>query len=165
MLKYAYGYDEIVADFVAQLIPHCHRGFPLQAKCIGILDTEIAGGSMIAGLVYHNYDPEAGLIEISGAALPGCAHWLSRETIKRMYQYPFLQVGVQMIVQRTPADDERLLRQLAVYDYTFIKVPRMFGRERDGVLCLLTYEDWCANRFNKRFKHHIPDAEPLEEAA
>jgi hypothetical protein len=70
-----------------------------------------------------------------------------------------------MLVQRTPIDDERLLRQLAVYDYTFIKVPRMFGRERDGVLCLLTYEDWCGNRFNKRFKHHLPNDAELEDAA
>jgi hypothetical protein len=81
-----------------------------------------------------------------------------------MYVYPFHQLGVQMVVQRTPADDLRLLRQLAAYDYMFIKVPRMFGRERDGVLCLLTYEDWCANRFNKRFRHHVRD-EPIREAA
>ena len=60
-----------------------------------------------------------------------------------------------MVAQRTPADDERLLRQLAVYDYAFVRVRRMFGRERDGVLCLLTREDWEANRFNKGFKHHL----------
>ena len=60
-----------------------------------------------------------------------------------------------MIVQRNSANDERLLRQLAVYDYTFIKVPRMLGRDEDGVLCCLTYEAWAANRFNKRFQHHL----------
>jgi hypothetical protein len=69
-----------------------------------------------------------------------------------------------MLVQRTPVENERLLRQLAVYDYHFIKVPRMFGRGKDGVLCCLTYEAWVGNRFNKRFKHHLDDA-PIEEAA
>lgn len=161
MLEYAYGHDEIVCRFVASLIPRvAERGFSGNARAIGIIE----GTELIAGLVYHNYDPHAGIIEISGAALPG-RQWLTRGTIKRMYQYPFLQCGCQMVVQANSADDERLLAMLAAYDYTFIRIPRMLGRHRDGVLCCLTYEDWCNNRFNKRFKHHIPDPPPLAEAA
>jgi RimJ/RimL family protein N-acetyltransferase len=156
-MQYVYGHDEAVADFVAQLIPHCReRGFGT-CKAIGVADEE---GALIGGVIYHNYDPEAGVIEISGGAIN--PRWLTRKTIAHMYQYPFLQLGVQMIVQRTPADDERLLRQLAAYGYMFVKVPRMFGRDRDGVLCLLTVEDWENNRFNKRLRHHLavdhPDA-------
>ena len=67
MLDYVYNYDELVARFVAMLIPHCRRGFG-RCKTIGVIDD---AGQLIAGLVYHNYDPEAGIIEISGAALPG----------------------------------------------------------------------------------------------
>jgi hypothetical protein len=160
MLRYVYGQDELVAEAVAQLIPHVGaRGFGYAAKAIGVIDED---GRLIGGLVYHNYDPQAGVIEISGAATS--SRWLSRETIRRMYQYPFHTCGCQMLFQRTPADSVKLLSQLAAYDYTFIKVPRMFGRERDGVLCTLTYEDWCDNRFNKRFKHHLVDA-PQQEAA
>ena len=130
MLQYIYGYDEGVAAFVARLIPHCRRGFGPNIKAIGIADHE----QIIAGLVYHNFDPEAGIIEISGAALPG-KHWLTRETIKRMYQFPFHQCDCQMVVQRTPADDEWLLGILARYGYTFMLLPRLFGRDRDGVIC------------------------------
>jgi len=161
VLRYVYGQDQVVAQFVGELIPHVGgRGFGPAAKAIGIIDED---GILIAGLVYANYDPGSETIELSGAAIH--PRWLTRETIARMYQYPFLQCGCQMIYQKTPADNERLLRQLAEYDYTFIKVPRMFGRERDGVLCLLTVEDWRNNRFNKRFKHHVIDAVPQEEAA
>jgi hypothetical protein len=53
---------------------------------------------------------------------------------------------------------------MAVFDYMLIRVPRMFGRSRDGVLCLLTYEDWASNRFNKRFRHHLPDVDFAEAA-
>ena len=159
MLDYVYGHDETVADFVAMLIPHCReRGFGA-CKTIGVVDEE---GTLIGGVVYHNYDPEAGVIEISGGAIN--PRWLTRRTIAQMYQYPFLQLGVQMIVQRTPADNERLLRQLAAYDYMFVKVPRMFGRDRDGVLCMLTVEDWEKNRFNKRLGHHLA-VEQQQEAA
>ena len=151
-MRYLYGHDAAVGDFVAQLIPRCReRGFGASAKAIGVMDDE---GHLIAGLVYHNYDPASEIIEMSGAALPG-RPWLTRDTIRRIYQYPFLQCGCQMIVQRNSANDERLLRQLAVYDYTFIKVPRMLGRDEDGVLCCLTYEAWAANRFNQRFQHHL----------
>jgi len=158
MIDYVYGHDQVVAQFVASMIPHCRRGFGPNVKAIGVVE----GGLLLAGLVYHNWDPDAGVIEISGAALPG-HFWLTRETIRHMYQYPFFVCGCQMVAQRTPADDERLLYALARYDYAFSKVPRLFGRDRDGVVCTLTREAWENNRFNKRFRHHIP--EQLSEAA
>lgn len=159
MLRYVYGHDAAVCEFVASLIPHVGaRGFPIEAKAIGVIDEQ---GKLIAGLVYHNYDPEAGVIEISGAATS--KRWLTRGTIARMYQYPFITCGCQMIYQRTPADNEYLLGMLAAYDYTFIKVPRMLGRDKDGVICTLTIEDWQNNRFNRRLRHH--EAPRMMEAA
>jgi hypothetical protein len=70
-----------------------------------------------------------------------------------------------MVVQRTPADSERLLRILAAYNYSFILLPRLFGRDRDGVLCALTREAWEDNRFNQRLKHHVVPEPSLHEAA
>jgi hypothetical protein len=160
MLRYLYGHDDIVAKFVATLIPHGGNGFGANYKTIGVLDED---GYLIAGLVYHNYDPHAEVIELSGAATH--KRWLTRGSIARMYQYPFHQCGCQMLVQRTPADNEHLLGQLAAYDFHFIKVPRMFGRDRDGVLCCLTYEAWAGNRFNKRLKHHIDQTIALKQEA
>ena len=159
MLNYVYGHDQLVSQFVATLIPHCRRGFGPNCRAIGVLDQ----GKLIAGIVYYNYDPEAAILEIAGAALPK-TNWLTRSTLAHMYRYPFLGCRCQMVVQRTPADDERLLGMLASYGYTMIKMPRLFGRDRDGVICCLTVEDWRENRFNKRFKHHLmPDQ--IEEAA
>lgn len=157
MFDYVYGHDEIVSQFAAQLIPHCRRGFGPNIKTMGIVDT----GSLIAGVIWHNWDPEAGVMEISGAALPG-APWITRETLKRIYTFPFLQCDCQMIVQRVPADNEALLYVFSRYGYALVPVPRLFGRERDGVLGLLTREAWESNRFNKRLKHHL---EPVAEAA
>jgi hypothetical protein len=147
MLDYVLNYDELVSSFVAMLIPHCRRGFG-PCKTIGVID---GAGQLIAGIVYHNFDPEAGIIEISGAALPG-VHWLSRRTLLHMFGYPFIDCDCQMVVQRTPADNELLLGVLARYGYDFIKVPRLFGRDRDGVLCLLTREAWEDNKFNRRYR-------------
>ena len=144
MLTCLFGYDETVAQFVASLIPHCRRGFGA-ARAMGVIDGE---GRLIGGMVYHNWDAEAEIMEMSGAAVD--PRWLTRRTLAAMYQYPFLVCGCQMVVMRVPADNERLLRQLAVFGYTFFRMPRLFGRHRDGVVCSLTAENWSSNKFNKK---------------
>lgn len=156
MLDYVYGHDQLVSQFVASLIPHCRRGFGPNVRAIGIIDDALG---LIAGIVYYNYDPEAEVIEIAGAALPN-ENWLTRRTLRHMYEYPFLGCRCQMVVQRTPADDERLLYMLDRYGYKLHRMPRLFGRDRDGVICRLTYEDWIGNKFNKRLREH-----QIEEAA
>jgi len=163
MLGYVYDHPEIIVPFVAGLIPECHgRGLPQASAAIGVINAQ---GLLIAGLVYHHFDPEAGVIEITGAALPG-RYWMTRETLRQMYGYPFLQLRCQMVVNRVPADDIRQLRMMAVYGYSFVKIPRLLGRDRDAVVGTLTIEDWLANKFNKR---HVTDpvqlSLPLEEAA
>lgn len=150
MIDYVYGHDDIIRGFAASLIPSCReRGLPPASKTIGVIED----GDLVAGIVYHDWSPEAGVIEVSIAAVPG-RQWLTRETIKRIYEYPFLQLGCQMIFGRVEETNERLLRILAALNYSFIRVPRAYGRDLDCILCTLTVEDWAANKFNKRFKHH-----------
>src|SRR6185436_1598447 len=144
MLEYVYENSEAVAWAVARMIPHCRaRGFG-KCKAIGVLEN----GRLIGGIVYNQWNPEAGTIEITAAAIT--PRWLTRETIRRMYEYPFEQCKVQMITQRTPADNVRLLEQLARGGYFFISHPRLFGRDRDGVIACLTRETWEASKFIKR---------------
>lgn len=145
MLQYLYGHDDAVAKFVAELVPHnAGRGFG-RCKAIGVLDGD---GRLIAGIVYGNWDPQAGVIEIAAAAIS--PRWLTRRTIDMMYGFPFRQLECQMVVQRTPADNERLLRQLAVGGYNFYLIPRLLGRDRDCVVCTLTREAWLASKFIRR---------------
>lgn len=158
MLRYLFGEDELVSGFAAALIPHCRRGFGNKLRTMGVIDDD----QLIAGLVYHNYDPEAGVIEISGAATS--PRWLSRRTLLLMHSYPFFECEAQMIVQRTPADNIRLLSILARYGYMLIKVPRLFGRDRDGVICLLTYEDWISNRFNAPLRQLLAEGQQRQQA-
>jgi RimJ/RimL family protein N-acetyltransferase len=154
MLRYVYGHDDAVAKFVAALIPHIDaRGFPVAKSAIGVIDDE---GRLIAGLVYTNWNSRAGTMDISGAALPG-TNWLTRETILRGLAYPFEQCGCQMVVMRVLADNERLLRQLATSGFMFVKVPRLYGRDKDGVMCLLTDDVWQSNPILRRARGVKPD--------
>jgi hypothetical protein len=157
VIEFLYGQDAAVAQFVASLVPHCHRGFG-KAKTIGI----VRAGELVAGLVYHNYDPEAEIMEISGAATD--PRWLARVTIRRMFEYPFVECGCQMVVMRVPTANERLLRQLAAYQFSFTLLPRLFGRDADGVICTLTDDVWLENRFSRRFYKNARHAENREAA-
>ncbi len=154
MIDFVYGHDETVARAVAQMIPSCReRGFG-RCKAIGVVDGD---GRLIAGVVYHNWQPEAGVIEMSVAALSD-TRWLTRETLRRVHDYPFRQIGAQMILGLTSTDDQRLLRQLAALGYMFVLVPRLLGRDHDGVLCLFTREAYEQCRF-------MQQRVELEEAA
>lgn len=153
-MRYLYGQDAVVAAFVARLIPRCARYGLGRVKTIGVLDN--AEEHLLAGIVYGNWDPDAGVIEIAAAAIT--PRWLTRQTLEIMYAYPFQQLGCQLVVQRTPADNRRLLRQLAAGGYDFILVPRLFGRDRDCVVCTLTKEAYEASRFIRRPAHAMEEA-------
>lgn len=157
MLHYVYGQDDIVAPFVAQFLPYIDpRGFPRPMKTVGIVEDD---GRLIAGLVYTNWNYKAGTIEISGAALPK-HNWLTRETIFRMYGFPFLECDAQMVIKKVSADNEHLLAQLARGGFMFVQVPRLYGRGHDGVMCLLTREEWDRHPLYRR-----KQSDELKEAA
>ena len=155
-MHYLIGHNDVVARFVAAHIPHCERGFGDRIMTLGVVD----GSRLIGGLVYHNHDPEAAVIEISGAAID--PRWLTRTTLRLMHYYPFVDCKCQQAIMRVPAENARLLRQLAALGYEFTTLRRLFGRRRDGVYAALTEEEWRASRF---FHHGAPPPPQLEEAA
>ena len=160
MHQYIFGHNEVVAQFVASLIPECRdRGF---GKCtaIGIANEQ---GDLLGGLVYRNWHPEFGTIEISGAAVPG-TNWFSRRTIQVLHDYPFHQLGCQMVIMTTLADNYIVQRILAAIGYNFYYMERLGGRNCDGVVCTLNDDQWAASSYNaiarrKKF------TEPVTEAA
>jgi hypothetical protein len=146
MLRYVYDQPETVATAVAKMIPHLF-GRPFgKCQAIGVIDEQ---GRMIAGIVYYMWHPEAGTIEIAVAALPK-SRWFTRETVWRMYAYPFIDVGVQMCIHIVPADHLHSQRILATLGCGLTDIPRLFGRDRDAVLGLLTRETWESSKFHQR---------------
>ena len=161
MHGYVFDHSDVVAPFVASLIPECReRGF---GKCaaIGVINEE---GKLVGWLVYRNWCPETGTIEISGAAIPG-TNWLSRRTVQIMYDYPFYQVGCQMVIKTTMADNAIVLRIMAAVGFSLHYIKRLGGRDRDGVLGTLTVEDWEQSRYNVNRRRPSDQPDLFEEAA
>lgn len=127
----------LVAD---RIWPGTGRDFG-NCQCIAVtLD-----GTLAAGLVYHNYDEDAQVLEISGASwING---WLTRSVLKAMYGYPFKDCGCQAVVQRVPDDDHKQHRMLQAFGAERYRIPRLRGRDKAENIYVTTRETWETNRF------------------
>lgn len=141
-MKLVIGEDKGVARFVAGLITFERGDF---GECVGIgVDRD---GELIGGFVFHNWSPDAGVIEVSFAGIDG--RWLTRPVLHGVFSYAFDQLGCQMVCSRTPATLRRAARIARAYGFKQVTIPRLFGRTEDGIISTLTVEDWRANGFHK----------------
>lgn len=147
MIEVVFGPDEPVADFVAQLIPGCERGFE-RPRSFGILQNN----HLIAGVVFTNWQPEAGTIELHTAATS--PRWLTGPVIRTVFRYVFDHCGCQMAILRV-AEHNGPMRSIAErLGFTAHVIPRLFSRQEAGIVYTLTEEQWRASRF-ERAKHHV----------
>lgn len=146
-MQLVYGLNERVAEFVASQIPACQeRGFS-ENVAIGVEH----GGELVGGFVFHDWSPEAGIIEISFAGTH--RRWLTRPVLYGAFSYIFNELGCQMACSRTPASLTHAVRICRAYGFTQVTIPRLFGRTEDGVISTLTDDAWRANKFHKENSH------------
>lgn len=108
----------------------------------------IRGETLIGGVIYHNYDPEAGVIEISAGMHP--SHQLTRGEWQDVMDAPFVKMDCQMIYFKVAKTNKRLratLRRMGCKEHI---VPRMLGRTKAMAFMTLTDEDWFGGRYSKR---------------
>ena len=143
--------DETAQKFVAALVPRCANGFG-NCRSSGVID---AGGKLVCGWIWHDWDPHAGVMEFSGAAID--SRWMTRTILHELFAYAFEGCECQMIVTRNSAENTRLHRQLKAFGFDRFDIPRLFGRDEDGVVWSLTDEQWKEGRFYvKTVSAHSP---------
>lgn len=98
-----YGADEQVGEMVASMIPHVGPGGFGIRDATGRLPYTALGvvrsGFLLGGVVFHNFKPEDGIIEMSGAS--SRADWLRPSTLRRLFSYPFVQLGCVNLITIT----------------------------------------------------------------
>jgi RimJ/RimL family protein N-acetyltransferase len=142
-----YGHDDEVATLVAALIEGCDKADFGGCAAIGVADDR----RLVGGFVFHNYNPAAGVMEISFAGMR--RGWLSRRVLHAAFFYVFDELGCQLAVARTPASRKPALRIARAYGFEQVRVPRLFGRYEDGIISTLTAQAWRANGFHKENAH------------
>lgn len=104
-------------------------------------------GNIIAAMIYYDYDRDAGVIQVSGAA--DTPEWLKRPVLREMFQFPFEEIGCQAVVMRVDPKDKRLRRILTAYGFDCHIIPRLRGRDKPEAIYVLGDDTWRANGFHK----------------
>ncbi|MBX5206688.1 GNAT family N-acetyltransferase [Rhizobium sp. NZLR11] len=115
-----------------------------EAVTMGVFEN----GQIQAGVAFHDWNPDAGVIEISAASKS--KRWLTRNVLKELFGYAFQHVRCQMVVARIDPSDEPLTRIFKAYGFVEHRIPRLLGRDRDQLIMTLTDDDWRANKFNRK---------------
>ena len=129
----------MVERFVAGLLGY-PRGFG-ECQAVGFLDRD---GKLVAGVVYHQYQPEQGVIEISAAST--CRNWLNRARLAEIFDYPF-RIGCRLVVARIGehnARARRIWRSLGSDEYV---IPALRSPTESEVIYTLSAEKWRAGKF------------------
>lgn len=133
---------EASVAYVDERIGGGGRGFGL-CKTMTVLED----GEPLGVVVFHNWNPEAEVIEISAAA--DSRHWLTRKTLNRIFSYAFDDCGCQMVVARIAETNTPLHSIFHRYGFDSFVVPRLRGRNADERIFTLTDDVWRAGKFRR----------------
>ena len=139
-----YGQSEVVERFVADLLGY-PRGFG-ECQAVGFLDGD---GKLVAGVVYHQYQPEQGVIEISAAST--CRNWLNRARLAEIFDYPF-RIGCRLVVARIGEHNARARRIWCSLGSDEYVIPALRSPSESEVIYVLSAEKWRAGKF-KEIQH------------
>lgn len=107
------------------------------------------GGSLIAGVVFHNYHADYGVIELS--AYSEDRRWLSPRVIRAMFGYPFDALKCQQIILRV-SDRNHAMNSIANrFGFSTKHLPRMRGRDEGEYIHTLTDDAWQTHRLYRPF--------------
>jgi hypothetical protein len=76
--------------------------------------------------------------------------WLSATVLDAIFRYPIVTVGCQLALMRVSARNTRLTKQLDRLALRRHEIPRLYGREEDGIIYSMTDDDWSTWRFKRK---------------
>ena len=107
----------------------------------------VSKDAVVAGLVFHNWEPNAGVIEVSAAASD--RRWLTRRVATEAMAYAFDGCGCQMVIARHSEQNRAARKIWVALGATETLIPRLYGRNENGIVATLTQEAWRASKFNE----------------
>lgn len=129
--------DEVI-PWVAERIEGCERGFA-EARGLAVLD---GSGRVCAGVVFHDWSPERGLIELSAAATNPM--WLTRNVAKAVMTYVFSVA--RMAIVRTSEKNTRVRRIWRALGGVEHVIPDLWADGEAGVVVTLREDQWKESR-------------------
>lgn len=137
----SFVWDARIADIAAQIIWGEGHKFD-NCQALGFLDNN---GVVEAAIVYHNWQPENRVIEISAGSLS--RKWLNRARLFQIFAYPFDQLDCRLVVARIGehnARARRIWRSLGADEYI---IPALRSPQEAEVIYTLSKEAWQSSKF------------------
>jgi len=137
MPQLAFGFDEQIAAWVAERIPHVRGGN--FGPCVGI--GIVSGDRLLAGVIYHDYQIDHRTIQLSMAA--DNPMWARRSIIAGLLHYPFEQLNCYKVWTGTPLENDAALK--VNYHIGFRReavLAHQFGPKHHGVVCRMLLPDY-----------------------
>lgn len=145
MIELIYGLDEGVAKWVAAQMPGFEHGFAGTFNgAIGVYEN----GRVIGGTVFHNHYPDAGVVEMTSAAIS--PRWLAPKMIRAIFGYVVDDLKCQMVVMRVSERNDRMVSIAQRFGFDGHLIPRLRGRGEAEWIFTLTDDQWAESPFNRK---------------
>lgn len=141
-MRLEWGHEDLALPYAAKKLDQ-PRGF---GPCTTAVAVD-AKSAVSAVLVFHNYQPEAGVIEVSAVA--DDAKWAQRGVLKEAFSYIYDQLGCQMAAARCDVSNDRVRRLWKAFGADEYVIPRLRGRQKDEAILTLTDDAWRSSRFSR----------------
>jgi len=135
-------FNKAVGDFVSNII-YGEAAHIANYCSMAVVDE----GTVIAGVLYNNYYPKHGVIEMHAGSLD--RRWLTRLVLRSMFSHAFDAFRCQLCVLRVSEHNKSMLRIAKAYGFNEYVIPRLRGRDEAEHILTLSDDDWRANRFNR----------------
>lgn len=107
----------------------------------------IEDGEIIAGTLYHNWQPSDGVIELTSYSKS--KRWLTRGTIRCMFSVPFACLGCQLVVLRVSELNKNMCGIARSFGFTEVYIPRLRGRDEGEFVFSYTDDQWRSSKYYK----------------
>ena len=104
------------------------------------------GEQLVAGTLYHNWQPESGVVELSSASTD--RRWLTKPVVRAMFHMAFDMIGAQMAVLRVSERNTGMVEIAQRFGFRGVLIPRLRGRDEAEWVFTLTDDDWRASRWS-----------------
>ena len=100
--------SEALAAWVATQIPHVGEGGFGPCTAIGIATGHGWDAKFYGAVVFHDYQPRTGTIQVSAASLS--PRWAEPGILRALLHYPFQQIRVRKLWMAIPHDNAKALQ-------------------------------------------------------
>ena len=142
-----YEYQAEIKAFVENGLWQSQRQFG-ECSAIGFANAQ---EGLVAGFVYHNYEPDSGVIELSGYSTR--RDWANKHVVALIFgEYPFIQLRCRLLVARHSEHNTRVRRIWKALGADEYLIPELRGESEAETIAVLKQDVFMKSRFMRA--HH-----------